>query len=189
LLKIVKVNLDTPLNQLQYFLPEDLFLLKADREAYLNPAPQTAPQPAEPVTPAASPVIIHETPAIAFKYLGGNQKSFLVLTHYTSDEFIAEVHLNALVSTVTRLNYSLQDLAIVNLAHNPEADWAQLTHFFSPQKLLILGSKALPTNLPALILNEADQADDCQALYTFAFDEMMGNKENTKAFWNQIKTF
>lgn len=176
------MNLDTPLNQLQHFLPEELFLLRADREAYRNPAPQ-------PVEPVTLPVTIDETPAISFKYLGGNQKNFLVLTHYTSDEFIAEAHLNALISTVTRLNYSLQDLAIINLAQNPVATWQEFLQFFNPRKLLILGSKALPANLPTLNLNEADQADDCQALYTFAFDEMMGNKENTKAFWNQIKTF
>jgi hypothetical protein len=185
LLKFVKVKLDTPLNQLQYFLPDDLFLLKADREAYRNPV---ALQPEPPAT-VETPVIIEETPVITFKYLGGNQKNFLVLTHYATEEFIAEAHLNALISTVTRINYSLPDLAILNLAHYPQANWEQLTEFFTPQKLLVLGSKALPANLPKLILNEADQADDCQALYTFAFDEMMGNKENTKAFWNQIKTF
>lgn len=176
------MNLDTPLSQLQYFLPDDLFLLPADREVYCNPVAQT-------VQPAQAPIVIPETPVITFKYLGGNQKNFLVLTHYTADEFIAEAHLNALISTVTRLNYTQQDLAMVNLAHYPQASWEQLTEFFSPQKLLILGSKALPANLPALKLNETAQANGCQALYTFAFDEMMGNKENTKAFWNQIKTF
>lgn len=179
------MKLDTPLNQLQYFLPDDLFLLPADREAYRNPVTP----PAEPAIPAETIVVIPETPAIPFKYLGGNQKNFLVLTHYTTEEFIAEAHLNALINTVTRLSYTQQDLAIVNLAHYPTASWEQLTEFFTPQKLLILGSKALPKNLPKLILNETDQADGCQALYTFAFDEMMGNKENTKAFWNQIKTF
>ena len=179
------MKLDTPLNQLQYFLPDDLFLLRADREAYCNPTAQ----PPEPPAPIEIPAIIDETPVITFKYLGGNQKNFLVLTHYTAVEFIAEAHLNALTSTVTRINYSLQDLAIVNLAHTQEANWEQLSQFFNPQKLLILGSKALPANLPALVLNETDQADNCQALYTFAFEEMMGNKENTKAFWNQIKTF
>ncbi|CAM3920739.1 hypothetical protein MUGA111182_17380 [Mucilaginibacter galii] len=179
------MKLDTPLNQLQYFLPDDLFLLRADRDAYRNPIAQ----PSEPLAPIETPTIIDETPVITFKYLGDNQKNFLVLTHYTADEFIAEAHLNALISTVTRINYSLQDLAIVNLAHTQAANWEQLSQFFKPQKLLILGSKALPSNLPALVLNETDQADNCQALYTFAFEEMMGNKENTKAFWNQIKTF
>jgi hypothetical protein len=188
LLKFVKVKLDTPLNQLQYFLPDDLFLLKADREAYRNPEAQPTQPAASAETPVA-PAAIEETPAITFKYLGGNQKNFLVLTHYMADEFIAEAHLNALISTVTRINYSLPDLAIFNLAHYPETRWEQLTQFFNPQKLLILGTKALPANLPTLVLNETDQADNCQALYTFAFEEMMGNKDNTKAFWNQIKTF
>lgn len=177
------MKLDTPLNQLQYFLPDDLFLLKADRNTYRGLPPQP------PIAVNETPVTTVQTPVIAFKYLGDNQKSFLVLTHYTNAEFIADAHLNALISTVTRINYSLPDLAIVNLAHYPQANWEQLTQFFTPKKLLILGNKALPANLPALVLNETGQADGCQALYTFAFNEMMGNKENTKAFWNQIKTF
>jgi len=192
LLKFVKVKLDNPLAQLRYFLQDDLYLLKTDQDVYRKPQAQqpVPPVAAIPEIPAdTNPVITEQTPAITFKYLGDNQKHFLVLCHYPAVDYMADAHLTALISTVTRLNYTQQDLAIVNLAHYPTTDWQQLADFFTPQKLLILGSKAQPDGLPKLVQNETDQADGCQALYTFSFDEMIGQKENTKAFWNQIKTF
>lgn len=188
------MKLDTPLPQLRYFLPEDLYLLKTDEDAYRNPSQeQPAPAitaPAEaPATVAQTLVITPKTPAITFKYLGSNQKNFLVLCHYPQAEFMTDAHLTALNSTVTRLNFAPADMAILNLAHNPAATWTQLLDYFKPAKLLVLGAQAQPAGLPTLTQNEVKQLNGCQCLYTFSFDEMMGQKENTKAFWNQIKTF
>ncbi|MFD1257099.1 hypothetical protein ACFQ3S_09850 [Mucilaginibacter terrae] len=196
------MKLDTPLAQLRYFLQDELYLLKGDMQSYRNPdAPQTATvepafaaadMEADTTTASASPTtsaIIEQTYAPTFKYLGNNQKSFLILTHYPAEQFIAEAHLTALLNTVTRLNFSQDDVAIVNLSANPAVSWPQLADFFNPAKLLVLGAAALPAQMPNLNQNEVQQLNACLALYTFSFDEMMGNKENTKAFWNQIKTF
>ena len=185
------MKLDNTLAQLHYFLQDDLYLLKTDQEGYRNPQAQPVPTAATTpeITIADSPVITKQTPATTFKYLGDNQKHFLVLCHYPDVEYMADAHLTALISTVTRLNYTQPDLAIVNLAQYPTTDWQQLADFFEPQKLLVLGSNAQPNGLPKLVQNETDQADGCMALYTFSFDEMIGQKENTKAFWNQIKNF
>lgn len=197
------MKLDTPLAQLRYFLQDELYLLKADKEHYRNPetaqpaaltdasiAPATAA--ATEVSPTPAPItspVTEQTPATTFKYLGSNQKSFLVLTHYPTEQFIAEAHLTALLNTITRLNFSQDDVAIVNLSAYPGVSWPQLADFFKPAKLLVLGTAAMPAQIPNLPQNQVQQLDACQALYTFSFDEMMGNKENTKAFWNQIKTF
>ena len=194
------MKLDIPLNQLRYFLQDDLYLLNADKQAYINPQPQqnltveelpvaASPKPVSDKAPTPPAPVIDETPAITFKYLGGNQKRFLVLCHYPTAEYMAEAHLTALLNTVTRLNFTQQDLAIVNLFNYPAATYQELLNFFNPAKLLVLGAAALPAGLPSINQNEVQAIAQCQALYTFSFDEMMGNKENTKAFWNQIKTF
>jgi hypothetical protein len=204
LLKIVKVNTHTPPAQLRYFLPEDLYLLSADKPVYQQAETQAETTAAEviieaPATPsidtaanttAATPAAIEtETPAPAFKYTGLNQKNFLVLCHYTNGPQMPDAHLTALINTITRINFTQDDLAIVNLAQYPQATWLQFLSFFEPQKLLVLGTDALPAGLLQLTQNQIQQTGNCQALYTFSFNEMMGNKENTKAFWNQIKTF
>jgi hypothetical protein len=196
LLKIVKVKTDTPLAQLRYFLQDELYLLKADKDIYRNAeTPQSAAvtdaATATEVPPAIAPTppVTEQTPVTTFKYLGCNQKSFLILTHYPAEQFITEAHLTALLNTITRLNFSQDDVAIINLSAYPEVSWQQLADFFKPAKLLVLGTAALPAQMPNLPQNQVQQLDACQALYTFSFNEMMGNKENTKAFWNQIKTF
>lgn len=169
--------------QLTYFLPEELYLLKADKEFYSKPTARTEAPPAE--QPATAPI---ETPGPVFKYNGGNQKNFLILTHYPGTDFISEAHFTALTSTLGRLNFTMDDIAIVNINHSPNHTWNQLVEYFKPQKLMVLGEAALPPNNPPLSLNEITEAAGYRALYTFSFDEMMGQKENTKLFWNQIKT-
>jgi hypothetical protein len=199
LLKIVKVNTHTPPAQLRYFLPDDLYLLNADKQVYapaeitaaelIIEAPATASIETAAETATAPATIQTETPVTTFKYTGNNQKNFLILCHYPAAPQMADTHLTALINTITRINFTQDDVAIVNLAQYQQATWQQLTQFFEPQKLLILGTNALIQGLPTFSLNQIQQLGNCQALYTFSFNEMMGNKENTKAFWNQIKTF
>ncbi len=170
--------------QLTYFLPEELYLLKADKDFYSNPAARVEEPPAEQPTTTAI-----ETPAPVFKYKGGNQKNFLIITHYPGTDFIAEAHLTPLTSTLGRLMFTTDDTAIVNISHYPNHTWNQLLDYFKPQKLMVLGKAALPNDMPALPFNEVTETPEgYRALYTFGFDEMMGQKDNTKIFWNQIKT-
>ncbi len=169
--------------QLTYFLPEELYLLKADKGFYGQPTARVEETPAE--QPVAALI---ETPAPVFKYKGGNQKNFLILTHYPGTDFIADAHLAALTSTLGRLDFAIDDTAIVNINHYSDNTWNQLVEYFKPKKLMVLGKSALPANMSPLPLNQVIETAGCRALYTFSFDEMMGQKENTKLFWNQIKT-
>ncbi|MDT3403310.1 hypothetical protein [Mucilaginibacter terrae] len=202
--------------QLSYFLQEEIFLLKADKPLYQNaqqhaeiteqiqetptdqpvpvstaplatiPAPATATISIAPATPAISTT---PTPAITFNYSGGYQKKFLVLVHYPAADFMAADHLAALNGTLTRINYTPDDIAIVNMAKAEIKEWAAISKFFVPQKVLLLGTKAMPAAIPALNINTIQNVGTTAALYTFGFDEMMGNKDNTRIFWNLIKTF
>jgi hypothetical protein len=184
LLKIVKVKAEILPGQLTYFLPEELYLFEADKAFYSQPVPPVEEPTA--VQSAATPI---ETPAPVFKYKGSNQKNFLILTHYPGTDFISEVHFAALTSTLGRLNFTTEDTAIVNINHYPDYVWNQLSEYFKPQKLMVLGQAALPDGMPAIPLNEIiELSGGLRALYTFNFEEMMGQKENTKIFWNQIKT-
>ncbi|WP_345949363.1 hypothetical protein ABDD95_21180 [Mucilaginibacter sp. PAMB04274] len=176
---------DTTPPQLSHFLTEELYLLAADKAFYGNafaaqaPVPDAAPQ---------EPAIVKETPALTFKYLGGNQKKMLVLCHYADAEYMADAHLTALTNTIGRLGYTLNDVAIVNLFNYEDSAWPQLNSFFHPQKLLILGNAACPQGLPKLGQNQMQPLEGLKALYTYSFTEMIGQKENTKTFWTQIQT-
>ena len=156
---------------LRFIIEDDLYLLNKDKIT----------------TPVVTPAVT-ETPIPEFKYLGLNKKNFLIIVHYEDIEFIDEAHLTALENILKRKELYLDDVAILNLANHNTHTFEQVTAYFNPQKLLLMGRKALPKNVTTLILNQQVRLTGCQALYSFSFDEMMSSNDNKKVFWDQMKT-
>ncbi len=165
------MKIETPA-ALRFIMQEDIYLLPADKA-------QPVSKPTEPIS---------ETLKIDFNYLGKNNKKFLVVTYYTDHEFIAEPHLTALESILKRKEYTLDDVAIFNLARHAQADFDQLQNYFNPQKILMLGKSALPANIAALPFNQPQNIAQTMVLYSFSFADMMDDVANKKAFWEQMKT-
>jgi len=159
-------------NALRYILEDELYLLDEDKNLYNE-------------TKASAPEI--KTPPPSFNYLGSNKKNFLVVVHYPGYEFIQDEHLSALEKVLSGIKHSRDDVAILNLAKNDGAAYAQIAAFFNPQTVVILGKQALPEGLTGLDFNTIATTDSAKALLTFSFDEMMTNIDNKKAFWEQIK--
>src|SRR3954468_15501596 len=109
------MKIETPA-ALRYIMQDDIFLLPADKV-----------KPAETIVEVAV-----KTPDVVFKYLGENKKGFLILVHYTGHEFIADTHLTALQSILSRKEYNLDDIAILNRANYTNTDFEQLTTYFNP---------------------------------------------------------
>ena len=191
MLKFVKVNIENPA-ALHFIMQDDLFFLNADKNLYHNKVIAADMPVAETVitTPVAvSPVVevtVVEKP-VEFKYHGKNNKNLLVLVHYPTLEFIHETHLTALENILKRKGFELADVAIVNLAKHDAVNFDDLTNYFKPQKLLILGKNALPQGIQPLALNVPQQVTGLATLYSFSFDEMMDNNDYKKAFWEQMK--
>ena len=155
----------------RFILQEELYLLDKDKASYM----QTESQP------------VIQTQPVNFKYLGGHKKNFLIIVHYSAHEVIDDKHLTALQSIFKRLELSMDDVAILNRANYSDAPFEDLTDFFNPRKLLLLGQDALPAGIDVLTLNKAAVLNNCNTLFSFSFDEMMDNNENKKAFWEQLK--
>lgn len=177
---------------LRFILQDDIYLLHGDKafasQTVTQPITEIQPEPVIEIVIAA-PIVepIAETPAIAFNYLGKNRKQFLIITHYPQHEFIAEEHLTALQNILKRKEYDVDDVAILNLAKTTVMALDELTTYFNPQKLLILGKDALPANMEVIALNQTKQLPNITVLYSFSFDEMMSSVDNKKAFWDQMK--
>jgi len=155
----------------RFILQDELYLLDKDKAMYAHAAPQ--------------PII--ETQPVNFNYLGGNKKNFLLVVHYTAFEFINDSHLIALQNIFKRMELDMDDVAILNRANYSDASFEHLTGFFSPRKLLLLGTDALPAGIETLTLNKLVVLNSCSTLFSFSFDEMMDNNDNKKAFWEQLK--
>jgi hypothetical protein len=169
------VNIENPL-AFSFIMQDDLYLLNKDKMTNITTArPETV----------IAPVL--ETPEPAFNYLGQHKKKFLIITHYPGLEFIDAAHLTALESTLNRLKFGLEDVAIFNSATYPGTAFEKLADFFNPQLLLILGRQALPAGIETVQFNKLVKINNCDALFTFGFDEMMNSNENKKAFWEQMK--
>ena len=187
---------------LRFILPDELYLLDADKAMYENPTvaePEIAgpadeqtpvilqtPVPASVISPPAAVVI---TPPVSFNYMGKNLKRFLVLTHYPTLEFIDDAHLAALTNIIRRKDLEVNDLAILNIATYPDAKYDDLQQFFKPAKVLILGKNALPEGIPTLTLNAPQSLGASSGLFSYSFGDMMDNVEYKKAFWEQVKGF
>jgi hypothetical protein len=197
-LKFVKVKVENPV-ALQYLLQDELYLLGTDKPLYEHlqkSIPEstniTSPEP-EAILSTAAPVIEQaatelKTQPVSFNYLGKNLKNFLVLVHYPDLEFIADAHLTALQNILKRKELELHDIAILNMAGYNNSSFAQITGFFKPAKLLLLGKTAMPQGIAPLQLNKPQALNGLTTLYSFAFDEMMDSVDNKKAFWEQMKT-
>jgi hypothetical protein len=195
---------------LRFILQDDIYLLPGDKAlaaaAPEHPIADILPEPvaiprAETVAERPQPVVIpkiepvtasvskpaEQTAATQLNYLGGNKKAFLIITHYTNHEFIADSHLTALQSILKRKEHELADVAIFNIAKSQPPTLRELLNYFKPKKLLILGKQSLPEKLEMLPLNEIKQAKEYAVLHTFNFDDMMDSTENKKAFWDQMK--
>ncbi len=167
---------------LQFILQDDIYLLNKDRNQYATTAID------EQKGDVSLTIVLEDTPPVNFNYMGKNKAAFLVLTHYTNNEHIADAHLAALENILKRKELVIDDVAILNVANHTTAGFDDLLKHFNPKKLLILGSKAQPQNITPLVLNVPKLIENTMTLYSFSFDEMMDSNENKKAFWDQMKS-
>ena len=127
-----------------------------------------------------------ENAPFSFNYRGNNNKKFLILTHYIDNDTIPAAHLTALEAILARLGYQPDDVAIVNIAKN-DGDFEALIKHFTPEKLLILGQKAIPAGMETPQFNNLQKVDEGNSLLSFSFDDMMENTDSKRAFWEQMK--
>jgi hypothetical protein len=175
---LLKVKVESG-KALRFILGEEIYLLDEDKLTYAKPTIEQTPVPQTlPLTVTSKPV---------FNYMGSNKKRFLVLTHYPNNDFIADDHLAALEAVLGRKNHTRDDVAILNIAKN-NSEYRELLSHFKPQTILILGQQAVRVAMDPPKFNQVEKRDGVTLLYTFAFDAMMTNVDNKKAFWDQVKT-
>ena len=153
----------------RFIINEDIYLLPEDKELQSKKVVKEA-----------------ENAPFSFNYRGNNNKKFLILTHYIDNDTIPAAHLTALEAILARLGYQPDDVAIVNIAKN-DGDFEALIKHFTPEKLLILGQKAIPAGMETPQFNNLQKVDECNSLLSFSFDDMMENTDSKRAFWEQMK--
>ncbi len=158
---------------LQILMDDDLYLTQADLQQKNFVAVLLEPE-----------INILEEPVTReIGFIGKNLQNFLILT----EEVIQDNHLKALENTLLRKQLTLEDVAMVNVSAYNNLSFEELNASFMPQKLVSFGLNLETIHLPKTELNQITIFENCRILYTYNFDEMLGNKEKTKAFWEPMK--
>lgn len=143
-------------------------------------------------TNVSAEVVLKEAPAAhmpTFDYLGGNNRFFLLLVNEPDHSFLAPAQLETLTKILQAKGLQLDDVAVVNLAHYPQATFDQLHAFFSFNKLCLFGIAPNSIALPAMASNEPLSHQNTNVLATFSIAEMQQTQHKKVAFWNVMKSF
>jgi len=180
------VDIENPV-ALHFIMQDDLFFLEKDKQAY-STVKRVVVEDAVAVEEVnvTAPVTAKKRVEFTFK---GKKGGMLILGHYPALEFIHEAHLTTLENILKRKEIAIGDVAILNMAKHTDAGFEDIINYFGPNKILLLGDRALPKGIAPLRLNTPKQLAAIAALYSFSFDEMMDSPENKKAFWEQMKNF
>ncbi len=163
---------------LQFLLNEDIYLIDPIQGNQTNNAPSV-----EKEAPAAM------AEAVAFDYLGENNKYFLLLINDPTHKSMAPKELEALQSILSAKKMELKDVALVNMNNYPSATFSQLKAYFACNRVVLFGIAPQQLQIPAVASNQIGEHDGVKLLATFGFSEMMSNLDKKKAFWNVMKGF
>lgn len=163
---------------LRLLMTEDLYQLGEEH----IPAAATAPlaQPTKQAAPADTP---------SFSYLGENNKYFLILVDDKKHQHLNSTDRESLLKILQAKGMELRDVAILNVDRHAEATFSSLKEFFVPSRIVFFGMPVQRFGIPALDSNEPGKHENVKLLSTYSFDEMQGDVEKKKAFWNVMKNF
>lgn len=125
------------------------------------------------------------------KSLGECKNGIVFLVHNTDAPIINNNVLDLLIAILTKLNLSLQNVAIVNTAHQ-QFTYQDILKQFNAVKIIFLGVEVDKVSLPIVFPKYKVQAyAGCSYLCSAALDALKGTDpqiiEEKKLMWNSIK--
>ncbi|PRD49088.1 hypothetical protein [Sphingobacterium haloxyli] len=151
--------------------------------------------PKEKVESAVSPVgsVVDDASrekAEEFIYQGDKSTGILFILRYPDYPYFSPQAEDAFVKTLGALNFSFENVAVVNLAnpHNPN-DFKRIMQFFQPTKITLLGVEPISLKLPEIAHNAYMKGKVATVFNTFSFEEMFADVQKKRLFWNEFKTF
>lgn len=124
---------------------------------------------------------------VSFNYLGENNKYFLILVDDASSEFCTPKTLEALTNILKAKQLELKDIALVNLAKHPNADFASMKAYFACSKVALFGINPAQIGLKGITSNQISTFDGVKVLATFNFAEMEEDVAKKRGFWSEMK--
>lgn len=137
----------------------------------------------------------HETPAdnasemdIVIPSLGNNKQQWLLLIHNPEGAYLKEEIFSMLLKLLNACKFTLDDIALVNMAHLKEIDFSILKQKFSPVKVILFGN-ILNEIVKGHHKNKAWEEDGIYFLHTDTLKDMHKDQQLKVPFWNALKDF
>ncbi|MFC5282415.1 hypothetical protein [Pedobacter alpinus] len=209
-------NLQTDnLIALSLLIDEDIYLLAEDKknanyQEVTEPAitkaiePETAKTPEIKTTEPKINITIPklETPVKAtlpaqapnksnkntsFNYLGENNKYILIIVNNPDVDFINKTDLDFLVKIMGAKKWTLEDVAILNMAKYDSLDFADLKTFFACSKIVTFGFNPAILNIVGAVANQKLIYNGVAVLGTWDLPKLQKDVPKKTIFWNQLK--
>ena len=121
-------------------------------------------------------------------YLGSNQKKIAVLVSSTTAIYLPDEELNFLLGIITACKLSMADIALINVAKNPNLVHSAVTQQLKAEKIFLFGLDAAALALPLQFPHYQVQHFNNQIyLSSVTLNELQANKEEKLKLWNCLK--
>lgn len=138
-------------------------------------------------SPEILPVVEEPVMAKSFKFLGGNQKSVLILVNDQTFDVSSEQGRELLRKIVKAIDLSTPDFALVNYAGYHGVSFNELHSFFKPQLMLAFGVEAGHLNLNITWQNEIILHQSTRMIFAPNLHLLDTDTPAKKALWANLQ--
>lgn len=132
--------------------------------------------------------ILDDTQTGSIVFLGSNQRKIAILVNCDTAIYLPEEELNFLLGILTACKLTMADIALVNLAKNPNLVYTVLTEQLKPENVVLFGldadALALPLQFPHY---QVQQFNNQVYLSSVALNELETNRDEKMKLWNCLK--
>ena len=121
-------------------------------------------------------------------FLGTNQKKIAILVSANESIYLPEEELNFLLGILTACKLSMADIALINLAKNPDLTYTAITEQLKAENILLFGLNAEALQLPLEFPHYQIQAFNNQVyLSSLSLSALQKDKDEKMKLWNCLK--
>ena len=136
------------------------------------------------------PIVVLPEPIIvkpAYKYIGDNLKSILILVNELETDILKKEDLLALNKMLAARKLEQKDVAILNIQKNTHLTFQELKDFFGFNKLLLFGINPIDLGISGIVANQICTFQNTQVLGTWHIKQMQLDEKKKLTFWTEMK--
>ena len=123
----------------------------------------------------------------AYKYIGENLKSILILVNELEADILKKDDLLALYKMLAARKLEQKDVAILNIHKNTHLTFQELKIFFGFNKLLMFGINPTDLGISGIMANQIGRFENVPILGTWHIKQMQTDEKKKLTFWTEMK--